>query len=215
MRAGGLVPLYASADSDRLYRLAELIVEVGIGVLEVTLRVPDALEALGGLVARIDAAQLPLQVGAGTVLDSVTAGAVIDAGARFVVSPVVDPAVGARCRAGNVPWIPGCATPTEIKTALDLGCSAVKLFPADAIGGPRFLRSVRAVFPNLMAISSGGVIPEPEPLSEWFAAGAVAVAMGSRLLPLESIETGEWGEVRRRLAAAVSAVATARRMRRD
>ena len=210
MQRGGLVPLYSSGDSERLYRLAEMLVEAGIEVLEVTLRVPGALEALGDLIGRVERAGLPLQVGAGTVLDSASAGAVIDGGARFVVSPIVDPAVGAQCRARAVPWIPGCVTPTEIHTALDLGCGAVKLFPADTLGGPRVLRSVRAVFPDLEAIPSGGVVPEPDPLGEWFAAGAIAIAVGSRLFPGEAVEAGEWGKVRRRLTAAVSAIAAAR-----
>lgn len=210
MRSGGLVPLYASDDSDRLFRLAELIVEAGIPVMEVTLRVPGALEALGRLIGRIEQEGLPLLAGAGTVLSGADTDRAVQAGAGFVFSPIVDPEVAARCRAAGVAWIPGCATPTEVHTAMAHGCSAVKLFPADAIGGPGFLRAVRAVLPAVEAIPSGGVSPDPDALEAWFRAGATAVAMGSRLFPPEAIAAGEWSEVKRRLDTAVSAVTVAR-----
>lgn len=210
IRSGGLVPLYSSADPGELYRLAELIAAAGIPVMEVTLRVSGALEALGELAARIEEDGLPLLVGAGTVLDPATVDTAISVGAQFIFSPVVDPEVAARCREQGVAWIPGCATPTEIHTAMALECAAVKLFPADTIGGPGFLRSVTAVLPDIKSIPSGGVVSEPGLLRAWFEAGAVAVAMGSALFPGEAIAAGEWSEVQRRLDGAAAAVAAAR-----
>jgi 2-dehydro-3-deoxyphosphogluconate aldolase/(4S)-4-hydroxy-2-oxoglutarate aldolase len=210
IKTGGLVPLYSSANADLLYRLAQLVAGAGIPVLEVTMRAPGAVQALSRVIARVEREDLPVMVGAGTVLGVGSARAVIEAGARFIFSPVVDPAVGERCRAGDVAWIPGCATPTEIHTALDVGCVAVKLFPADTIGGPGFLSSVRSVLPGLEAIPSGGIVPDAEVLRAWFRAGACAVAMGSRLFPNEAVTGRDWSEVERRLHLAVSAVAGAR-----
>ena len=210
IRSGGLVPLYSSADPQELYRLAELIVGAGIPVMEVTLRTAGVLEAFGELVARVEEDGLPLLVGAGTVLDRASTDTAISAGAQFIFSPVVDPEVAARCREQGVAWIPGCATPTEIHTAMALECAGVKLFPADAIGGPGFLRSVTAVFPDIKPIPSGGVVSDPDVLRDWLEAGAVAVAMGSGLFPRQAIATGDWSEVQRNLDEAVAAVAEAR-----
>lgn len=210
MRSGGLVPLYTSADPDDLYRAALAIVESGLSVMEVTLRAPGVLEALHPLITRVEQAGLPLMVGAGTVLDANAAAAAIAAGARFVFSPTLVPEVAEQCRAAEVAWIPGCATPSEIHTALRLGSSAVKLFPADTIGGPGFLRTVRSVLPTVEAIPSGGVSPDPDAIEAWFRAGAMAVAMGSWLFPGPGTGGEDWAEVQSRLNTAVSAVSAAR-----
>ncbi len=207
----GVVPLLSSSDQGVLWQAAHAIVEAGFGVMEVALRGPGVLAALEQLIERVDQSELPLTVGAGTVLDLASAGAAIDAGARFVFSPVLTPEVGARCQSDGVAWFPGCATPTEVGTALELGCDAVKLFPADLIGGPRFLRAVRSVFGDFAAIPSGGIDPQSDDLDEWFGAGAVAVGAGSSLFPLASLAAGDWDEIGRRLVSAAQAVAAARR----
>lgn len=210
IRKDGLVPLLSSSDPEVLWRAAQAIVESGLSVMEVALRATGTLEALGQLIHRVETSGIPVTVGAGTVLDVAAADAAIGAGARFVFSPVMTPAVGERCRAGGVAWFPGCATPTEVQTAIDLGCDAVKLFPADAIGGPAFLRSIRSVFPHARAIPSGGVVPSAEELFEWFDAGAIAVGVGSWLFPTKAIAANDWVEVQDRLTSAVSAVAIAK-----
>ena len=209
IRAGGIVPLISSPDLDQLWRAASAVSASGLGVIEVALRAPGAVDALEGLIRRVTSERLPLEVGVGTVLDVPTAERVVESGARFVFSPVLDASVGERCRSGDVAWFPGCATPTEVRRAIDLGCDGVKLFPADTLGGPRFLRSLRSVFPAVPAIPSGGVEPAPEPLTAWFAAGADAVGVGSSLFP-----PGDHGAsqaaIEQRLSAAVEAVALAR-----
>lgn len=210
MRTGGLVPLYSSPDPDILFRAAQVTVAAGLPVMEVTLRAPGVIEALAEVIARVEADSLPLLVGAGTVLDNKATKAVIEAGVRFIFAPIMVSEVAERCRAEGVAWIPGCATPTEIHTAMGLGCSAVKLFPADTIGGPRFLKSVRSVMPAVEAIPSGGVVPEVDALEQWFGAGAAAVAIGSWLFPDGEKIGADWSAVARRLESAVSSVAEAR-----
>jgi 2-dehydro-3-deoxyphosphogluconate aldolase/(4S)-4-hydroxy-2-oxoglutarate aldolase len=209
MASDGLVPLFSSGDPDVLYAAAEALVGAGISTFEVTLRSHGSLDALTDLLARADAEDLPLAIGAGTVMDPATAEAAINAGARFVFAPVVSAGIAAVCSDAGVPHVPGCATPTEIHTALELGCGTVKLFPADAIGGSGFLRAVRSVFPGVACIPSGGITPDAGLLASWFDAGAVAVAMGSQLFGSGG-PTGE-PDVASRLELAVAAVAAARR----
>lgn len=211
MAADGLVPLYSSGDPDNLYRVAKAVSEAGISTLEVTLRNSGSLAAFGELAARIESGGFDLTVGVGTVFDGDTADAAIAMGAQFVFSPVVAAEVAERCQARGVPYIPGCATPTEIHSALELGCETVKLFPADTIGGTGFLRAIRAVFPNINPIPSGGVIPEEEVLASWYRSGATAVGIGSWLFPPEAIARHDWAELKVRLTTAVNAVAAARK----
>ncbi|MDH3250224.1 MAG: bifunctional 4-hydroxy-2-oxoglutarate aldolase/2-dehydro-3-deoxy-phosphogluconate aldolase [Acidimicrobiia bacterium] len=211
VRRSGVVPLLSSSDPGVLWQAANAVVDAGFEVIEVALREPGVLPALERLIERIDRAGLPLTVGAGTVLDVASASAAIDAGAGFVFSPVLSPEVGVRCGSDAVAWFPGCATPTEVRTALELGCDAVKLFPADLIGGPRFLRALRSVLGDLPAIPSGGIDPRSGDLADWFEAGAVAVGAGSSLFPGAAIASGDWDEIGRRLVAAAQAVASARR----
>ena len=209
-RESGIVPLMSSADPEVLWRAAETIVEAGLGMMEVVFRTPGTAHALARVIERARAEDLPLTIGAGTVLDVAAADAAIDAGARFVFSPALSGEVGRRCIAAGVAWFPGCATPTEVHTALELGCDAVKLFPADALGGPGFVRSLRSVFPAMSPIPSGGVIPTEDELRAWFRAGAVAVGVGSWLFPSDATGSHDWSEVRRRLEAASIAVSSAR-----
>ena len=209
-RESGIVPLMSSADPDVLWRAAEAVVEAGLTVMEVVFRTPGAASALGELIGRAQSVELPLTIGAGTVLDVAAADAAIDAGARFVFSPTLSREVGIRCRDAGIAWFPGCATPTEVLSALELGCDAVKLFPADALGGPGFLRSLRSVFADIDAIPSGGVTPTEPELRAWFEAGAVAVGVGSWLFPTAAIQRGDWVEVSDRLAAAAASLAAAR-----
>jgi 2-dehydro-3-deoxyphosphogluconate aldolase/(4S)-4-hydroxy-2-oxoglutarate aldolase len=210
-KKSGVVPLLTSSDPDVLWRAGQAIADAGLGVIEVALRAPGVLEAFGELVDRVDDTGLPLTVGAGTVLDAATAEAAIDAGARFVFSPVLTPEVGTLCRTEDVAWFPGCATPTEVHIALELGCDAVKVFPADLLGGPSFLRSLASVFGDFPVIPSGGIDPRSGDVEAWFGAGAVAVGAGSSLFPAAALAAGDWTEIGRRLAAAAQAVEAARR----
>lgn len=207
----GVVPLLTSSDPDVLWQAGNAIVEAGLGVMEVALREQGVLAALGQLLERVDRTGLALTVGAGTVLDVAAAEAAIESGAAFVFSPVLTPEVGTLCLSEGVAWFPGCATPTEVRTALELGCDAVKLFPADLIGGPRFLRSLTSVFGDFPAIPSGGIDPRSGDVEAWFGAGAVAVGAGSSLFPPGALATSDWSEISCRLTTAAEAVAVARR----
>ncbi|GAA3548174.1 bifunctional 4-hydroxy-2-oxoglutarate aldolase/2-dehydro-3-deoxy-phosphogluconate aldolase [Nonomuraea rosea] len=163
-----------TAGPDEAVAAAQAVLDAGLKAVEVALTTPRALTA----VARLTEQRPGALVGAGTVLDAAAARAAVESGARFLVSPNLNPEV---IRAGHrygVPVFPGVATPTEIVRALEEGADAVKIFPASAVS-PSWLRDVRAALPQVPAIPTGGVTIDNAP--EWIAAGAVACGMGSAL----------------------------------
>ena len=177
----------------------------GVDVVEVTLTTPGALEAIAKLAS--DEGLKGCMIGAGTVLDVKAARDVIARGARFVVSPAFDRFVVRYCRDHHVHCLPGAFTPTELHEAWRAGATAVKLFPASAVG-PRYLREVLAPLPFLRVVPSGGV--SLENAGEWIRAGAAAVSVGSALVSAELARDAAWAELTRRARALVDAVAAAR-----
>ena len=177
----------------------------GVDVVEVTLTTPGALEAITELAS--DEGLKGCMIGAGTVLDVKAARDVIARGARFVVSPAFDRFVVRYCRDHHVHCLPGAFTPTELHEAWRAGATAVKLFPASAVG-PRYLREVLAPLPFLRVVPSGGV--SLENAGEWIRAGAAAVSVGSALVSAELARDAAWAELTRRARALVDAVAAAR-----
>jgi 2-dehydro-3-deoxyphosphogluconate aldolase/(4S)-4-hydroxy-2-oxoglutarate aldolase len=147
----------------------------GLSLLEVTLTTPGALGIIRAL-----AAAAGVTVGAGTVLTPEDARAVADAGARFAMSPVLDPDVVEEAHRLGLLAIPGTGTATEILAAHRLGARLVKVFPAGPLGGPDFIRQVRGPFPDVPLVPTSG--PTRETLGEYVAAGAVAVGVGSEVL---------------------------------
>src|SRR5436309_3471188 len=181
---GGLDPLLESGviavarlpAAAGLRAAARALVAGGVGALEITLTTPGAIEALGDLASDRDLAAC--LIGAGTVLDESAAREVIDAGARFVVSPTLTPAVIRVCRDRDIPCMPGAFKPTEIVEAWRAGAPLVKLFPAAAVG-PDYVRDLLAPLPFLRLVPSGGV--SQEIAGGWIRAGAAAVSAGSAL----------------------------------
>ena len=166
----------AAADAPRI---GEALVAGGVHVMELTLNEPeaDALAAIAAL-ARV-ADDLDALVGAGTVLSIEATQRAIDAGARFIVSPHTDAEQIAWCAAQGVPCFPGALSPTEIHAAWSAGASAVKLFPAAAVG-TGYLKQIAGPFPDIPLVPTGGV--SAENAGDWIAAGGVAVGMGSWLI---------------------------------
>ena len=143
----------------------------GLRAVEITMSVPGAPGLIDVLRRSLDADVI---VGAGTVLTAAQADAVVAAGARYVVSPGLDRAVFERCSAARVPLLPGALTPTEVMACRALGLDAVKLFPS-ASGGPKHLRALRSVFPDIAFVPTGGVTSANA--ADWFDAGALALGL--------------------------------------
>ncbi|TDN91566.1 bifunctional 4-hydroxy-2-oxoglutarate aldolase/2-dehydro-3-deoxy-phosphogluconate aldolase [Microbacterium sp. BK668] len=164
-------------------RVAEVLVEEGLPVIEVTLRRPGAADALRALADNHE-----LLVGAGTVMTARQAGEAVEAGARFLVSPGHSPAVAAEAARLSVPLIPGVATATELMAALDDGARTVKFFPAEASGGPAAIRALSAVAPDVRWVPTGGVTPANA--REYLDIDVVAAVGGSWVTPRALVEEG-------------------------
>jgi 2-dehydro-3-deoxyphosphogluconate aldolase/(4S)-4-hydroxy-2-oxoglutarate aldolase len=196
----GIVAILRAPTSDAFAAVADVLVGAGITALEVTLTSRGAIEALAGL-----RRQLPdtVAIGAGTVLTTDDAKAAVDAGAAFLVSPVLDTALVA---ASEVPFYPGTATPTEIYAASQAGAPLVKLFPASNLG-PDYLRNIRGPLPKVDIMPTGGI--KIEDIADWLLAGARAVGLGSPLVG-DAATGGSLASLAARARHAVSAVAFAR-----
>lgn len=160
-------------------RVGEAFVAGGVHVMELTLNEPEdaALRSIEALAAVAD--ELEALVGAGTVLSIDAARRAVDSGARFIVSPHTDTELVAWCASQGVPCFPGALSPTEIHAAWAAGASAVKLFPASAVG-TGYLKQIAGPFPEIEFIPTGGV--SAGTAGDWIAAGAVAVGMGGWLI---------------------------------
>jgi 2-dehydro-3-deoxyphosphogluconate aldolase/(4S)-4-hydroxy-2-oxoglutarate aldolase len=200
----GIVAIIRMKEPDKVRAVVDAIAEGGIRTLEVTMTVPGAVELIRQLAPSLPAGFV---LGAGTVLDVETVGRVVDAGARFVVSPVFRPAVIAACHARDVAAMPGCFTPTEILEAWDLGADVVKVFPATALG-PSYLKDVRAPLPQVKLMPTGGVTLDNA--GEWIRAGAVAVGVGTALLDTKAIAAGDFRVLRANAERIVASVQAAR-----
>jgi len=162
----------------------------GIHLLEITLTVPGATQVLETL-AEMD---LPgVTLGAGSVTTATQAKSVIASGARFVVSPILRPELVPACREADAVCVLGGMTPTEVMAARDAGADCVKIFPADAVGGPAYLKSLLAPLPGVPLIATGGISLDNS--VDFLKAGAVAVGFGSALLPRCLMEVGQWEEL--------------------
>jgi 2-dehydro-3-deoxyphosphogluconate aldolase/(4S)-4-hydroxy-2-oxoglutarate aldolase len=200
----GVVAIIRMKDPTQLRRVVDAIAEGGVRAIEVTMTVPGAVELIGTL-----ARSLPPEIllGAGTVTDAATARAVIEAGARYVVSPVFRREVIAACHERGVAAAPGCFTPTEILDAHDAGADVVKVFPATALG-PQYIKDVRAPLPQLRLMPTGGV--SLDNAGDWIRAGAVAVGVGSALVDTKAIDEGRFDVLTSNARRIVASVASAR-----
>ncbi len=190
--ASGAVAVVRMADAKGLVRVAEAIAEGGVRAIEVTMTTPNALAVIEDVARELGDAVL---VGVGSVLDADTARQAVDAGARYVVSPVFKPEVIGEAHRLGVPAMPGCFTPTEILAATEAGADVVKVFPADVLG-MAFFKGVLAPMPHLKLMPTGGV--SLTNAGDWIRAGAVAVGVGSALLDQEAIAQGDFATLTQR-----------------
>jgi 2-dehydro-3-deoxyphosphogluconate aldolase/(4S)-4-hydroxy-2-oxoglutarate aldolase len=201
----GILPVVRAASGAEAIAVADALSEGGIGALEITMTVPGAVGVIAEAVARYGDRLL---IGAGTVLDDEQARACIDAGARFVVSPIVDVATIAVCRRADVPVLPGALTPTEVVQAWRAGADFVKVFPCSAAGGASYVKALKAPLPDIPLVPTGGVTLGT--IGEFFAAGASTVGVGGDLCDLQALRSGRRDKLVAAARAYVSAVQLAR-----
>ena len=184
IRSCAIVPVVRVDDADEAMCAAEGIVRARHPILELTLTVPNALPIIEELSRRFGG---DLIVGAGTVLNPADCKAALLAGAQFLVSPSTDVSVIHAANEQGVACISGALTPTEILTASQAGADIVKIFPAGAVGGPQYIRSLKGPFPSIELIPSGGV--DMGNAAEHLSAGAMAVAVGGLIFDRKSLQS--------------------------
>ena len=203
------LPLFNCGDAATGMQVLEALHAGGMRVVEFTNRSAGALDVFRALVTEA-AVRLPdMVLGAGTIIDRAQAEAFHAAGARFLVAPNLDEEVGRYCADCGVPWCPGTGTVTEMVRAHRLGAAVIKVFPADALGGPAFVKGVRGPCGWLKLMPSGGVTLDEANLRAWFAAGVFCVGMGSHLVDAETLKAGRFVELAdrtRRLAAILATI---------
>jgi 2-dehydro-3-deoxyphosphogluconate aldolase/(4S)-4-hydroxy-2-oxoglutarate aldolase len=178
----GIVPaIRVHSAQDALFGAAAIF-RGGIRIIELTMTVPGAI----GVIKELRRTHPDLVIGAGTVLTVETAEACLDAGAEFLTSPGLDPEIVAFAVKRNVVVIPGVLTPTEVMQSRKAGADFVKVFPCAAMGGPGYIHALKAPFPDVRMIASGGV--NQQTAGEFIRAGAIALGIREELIPAEAIE---------------------------
>ena len=205
IREVGIVPVVRATSPAEAFDAVEAIRAGGIPIIEITLTVPGAVKIIAELTRRLGDEAL---IGAGTVLDADAAQACVDAGARFIVSPALDIPTIEICRRLGVAVFPGALTPTEIVIAWKAGANAVKVFPANALGGPTYLKSLKAPLPQIELIPTGGV--SLKNAADFIAAGAFALGVGADLVDLAALRAGQANTITEKARQYVAAVAAAR-----
>lgn len=204
MKELGLVPLFTHDDIAIAQQVIEAAYRGGVRVFEFTNRRKNSFEVF---VAMLDyCKKFPdLMLGIGTVMDGVTTKKFIDAGAHFIISPIIKLEMAEVCRAHNILWMPGCATLTEIVTAKENGAEVIKVFPGSVLG-PGFVSAIMPVVPDLQLMITGGVEPNEANLTSWFKAGAMSVGMGSQLFTKEIMDNKDWAGLEERVRSILQTV---------
>lgn len=206
----GVIPLFFNPDIEVCMGVMHALSEGGARVVEFVNRGDFAHEVFAELEKYCRGSLPDLILGAGSVVDDATAGIFIQSGANFIVGPLFNPEVARLCNRRKIAYIPGCATTTEISAAHETGCEIVKVFPAGEVGGPAYVKNILAPMPWTSIMPTGGVKPTEASMSEWFAAGAVCVGMGSALITKDLVQKKDFGT----LAANVrTTVGLARKLR--
>ncbi len=184
-----IIPVVSVREEAQAVPMARALAEGGLPAAEITFRTSAAEGAISAI-AR-EAPEVLLL--AGTVLDVPTASRAVEAGAAGIVSPGTNPEVVAWCLKRGIPVLPGCATPTEAEACLRMGLSAVKLFPAEAVGGAALLKALSGPYPQLKFMPTGGI--SPQNLGAYLALPNVFCCGGSWLAPQSKMDAGDWAGI--------------------
>lgn len=205
IRSAGIVAVMRGMEASSVVDAARALHDGGVDVLEVTVDAPGAFAMIEKVVAALPSGTM---IGAGTVLDAPTARLAISAGADFIFTPTLDLGVIETARRYGKLVVPGVMTPTEMLTAYSAGAACVKVFPASVLG-PEYIKQVKAPLAQIPMIPTGGI--DANNAAEYIAAGAVAVGVGSWLVPMDALREGRFQTIKERAQTLVAQVAAARR----
>ncbi|MEG1700846.1 MAG: bifunctional 4-hydroxy-2-oxoglutarate aldolase/2-dehydro-3-deoxy-phosphogluconate aldolase [Alistipes sp.] len=207
----GMVPVFYHADAETSKQVVKACYEGGVRAFEFTNRGDFASEVFIQLV-KFAAKECPEMIlGIGSIVDAPTAALYMQYGANFIVGPYLNAEVAKVCNRHLVPYTPGCGSVTEIGQAQELGCDLTKVFPAGNVGGPSFIKNVKAPLPWSNIMATGAVEPTEENLSAWFKAGAYCVGMGSQLFPKELLAAKDWQAITDKCRFALEVIARNRK----
>lgn len=198
-----LLPVIEIPDAASASPLADALVEAGLPCVEITLRTPAAAAAIASIGGRSD-----ILLGAGTILSREDVDRALEAGARFLVSPGFNPDVVEYAQGRGAPIVPGVCTPTEVEMALLRGIDVVKFFPAEAAGGPGYVKALAAPYRRVRFVPTGGI--DAGKLEAYLALPQVIAIGGSWMAPRDLIAAGDFGAIAERTREAVG---LARRLR--
>jgi len=185
LRNTGIIPVVRAESAEQAMRAVDSVKAGGVDIVEVTMTVPGAVHLIELLAKRYGHEAL---IGAGTVLDPETARDCIRAGAQFIVSPALNEETIECCRVSDIVVLPGALTPTEVVRAWTAGADAVKVFPAGAVGGASYLRSLKAPLPQIELVPTGGV--SLKTAADFIKAGAMALGVGADLIDPTALREG-------------------------
>lgn len=206
MKETGVVPVFFHSDIEVCKNVVKACYDGGIRVFEFVNRGDFANELFSEL-NKYALAELPgMILGAGSIVEEITAGIFIQAGANFIVSPLLNESIARICNRRKIMWSAGCGTISEIGQAEELGAEVVKVFPASEVGGPSFVKAAKAPCPWTNIMPTGGVTTEKENLKKWFAAGVTCVGMGSNLFPKEIMEKKDYAALTEKVKELMSTI---------
>lgn len=190
----GVLPLYFYKDTEVSLSVLRALYNAGIRAVEYTNRGEAALLNFKKMRTLCDGELKEMYLGIGTIKNGEAAQAFIDAGADFIVCPGLIETVANVADENKMLWIPGCMTPSEIIRAETLGAKMIKLFPGNILG-PEFMSAIKALFPDLLFMPTGGVDLDKDNIAEWLKAGVCAVGMGSKLISKQLLEQKDYAKI--------------------
>jgi 2-dehydro-3-deoxyphosphogluconate aldolase / (4S)-4-hydroxy-2-oxoglutarate aldolase len=200
----GVMAVIRGPTPELTLKMVEALIAGGVKGIEITYSTPNAAEVVRQLDKQFSN---QIVLGMGTLTEPTQVDEAIGAGARFLVSPICDPLLGKTMIASGVPVMIGALTPTEVFQAYKLGSDVVKIFPG-SLGGPSYMKALKAPFPNIPMMPTGGV--SATNVGEWLAAGAFAVGAGSELCPPKLAKEGRFDEISMRAREFIKALEEAR-----
>jgi 2-dehydro-3-deoxyphosphogluconate aldolase/(4S)-4-hydroxy-2-oxoglutarate aldolase len=205
MIAEGLVPVIRVSSAQEAVDVADAIKEGGVSFIEITMSVPGAIDTIRDLAKKY---KDDIIMGAGTVLDPETGRAALLAGAQFIVSPTLNLDLIQLAHRYSAVVIPGAATPTEILTAWNAGADMVKVFPAAQLGGPDYIKAIRAPLPQILLVPTGGV--NLQNAAAFIKAGSTALGVGGELVDKKALKEKKFNVITENTRAFLKAIKEAR-----
>ena len=201
----GILPLYFYKDLEVSIEVLRALYKAGIRMVEYTNRGEAALQNFKKMREVRDTEMKDMYLGIGTIKNSHAAETYIEAGADFIICPGLVEEVATVADKNKILWVPGCMTPSEIIRAENMGAKMIKLFPGNILG-PEFMSAIKALFPYLLFMPTGGVSLDKENIAAWFKAGVSAVGMGSKLISKQLLEEKNYAKIEELTKEAMSIV---------